>query len=63
MSCGVGGALLIAPFIAGFVLDRFGRKTILIVGEIVMIINLIILAGLSFADLDNAAVAFIMICY
>ena len=54
MSCGVGGALFIAPFISGFILARFGRKTILIVGEIVMILNLFILAGLSFAGLDNA---------
>ena len=62
MSCGVGGALLISPFLAGFILNKFGRKTILIVGEIIMIVNLIILAGLSFADLNNASIAFIMIC-
>ena len=62
MSCGVGGALFVAPFMAGFILTKFGRKTILILGEIIMIINLFILAGTSFAGLDNASIAFIMIC-
>ena len=62
MSCGVGGALFISPFMAGFILTKFGRKTILILGEAIMVVNLFILAGLSFADLDNASIAFIMIC-
>eukprot|EP00828_Plagiopyla_frontata_P018041 TRINITY_DN2321_c0_g1_i5.p1 TRINITY_DN2321_c0_g1~~TRINITY_DN2321_c0_g1_i5.p1 ORF type:complete len:388 (-),score=25.15 TRINITY_DN2321_c0_g1_i5:181-1344(-) len=61
MSCGVGGALFISPFMAGFILTKFGRKTILILGEAIMVVNLFILAGLSFADLDNASIAFIMI--
>ena len=62
MSCGVGGALFVAPFMSGFILTKFGRKTILILGESIMIVNLFILAGLSFANLDNASIAFIMIC-
>ena len=55
MSCGVGGALFVAPFMSGFILTKFGRKTILILGESIMIVNLFILAGLSFANLDNAS--------
>ena len=62
MSCGVGAALFIAPFMSGIILTKFGRKTILILGECIMIVNLFILAGLSFANLDNASIAFILIC-
>ena len=62
MSCGVGAALFVSPFMAGFILTKFGRKTILILGEAIMVVNLFILAGLSFANLNNVSIAFIMIC-
>jgi len=59
----LGTVLTIAPFASGMLLiDRFGRKTVLHIGQALLIFMLIFIAIFKLVHIDYAVLAGIFIC-